>query len=191
MGSLAAGASAVMGTGAVTESSMERGISGRAAADGPGSGYIEIVPTGNAGNGDHVRFDPNSGEMYLWFGNVTNGGSGINVDSTNRFDALFDVKNQDYSGNETHTYWVWIENEHERLTFYENSNPNGTIESAEDAIEMERNQDGVPITTLPVGVTVDLMDSGVTKGDNLESLFDPDDEFILHVEKTNGDPPSA
>lgn len=188
VGSLAAGASAVIGTGAVTESSMERGIRGRIAADGPGSAYVEVDPSSNAGNGDHVRFDSTTGEMFLYFGNVSNGGSGLNPDSTNRFDSIFFLRNQDPSGNNTHTYWLWVEDTHGRLNFYDDSHSNSTIEGISNAVEMPRNNNGIP--SVPVGVSINLIDSGLEKGDDLTSLFDEEDAFTLHMEKTNGNPPA-
>lgn len=187
LGSLAAGASAAMGTGAITESHMERGVQGRVAADGPGSAYVEVDPSNNAGNIEHVRFDSTTGEMYLYFGNIGNGGAGLNPDSLNRFDSIFFLRNQNPSGNSTHTYWLWVENSNPNLTFYRNSAPGQPLEGISNAMEMTRDSNGIP--NIPVGVFVDLRDTGLERGDDLSALFDDDDEFVLHMEKTNGSPP--
>ena len=184
LGSLAAGASAVMGTSAITETSMERGVRGRVAADGPNSAYVAINPL--SVNGEHIEYRTN-GEMRLFFGDLGGGGAGLNPDSNNRFDAIFDVENQNPSGNSVHTYWLWIENPHPRLTFYYDSQPGNPIEGISNAEEMGKGDDD-PVRA-PVGARIDLTDSGLSAGDNLSSLFDGDDEFVIHMEKTNGSPP--
>lgn len=185
MGSLAAGASAVMGTGAITETSMERGVRGRVAADGPNSAYVAISPLGP--NGEHIEYRSN-GEVRLFFGDIGSGGAGLNPDSNNRFDAVFEVENQNPSGNSVHEYWLWIENSTPELTFYLDSQSNNSIEGIGNAESMGKGNDD-PVRA-PVGVHVDLTDSGLGAGDNLQSLFDADDEFVIHMEKTNGSPPA-
>jgi hypothetical protein len=187
LGSIAAGGAAAMGAGAITESHMERGVRGRVAADGPDSAYVEVDPSSNAGNEEHVSFDSTTGEMYLDFGDIGSGGAGLNPDSLNQFDVIFFLRNQNPSGNNTHTYWLWIESPSDRLDFYVDSNPPGTLEGISNAQEMSRNGQGIP--EIPVGVAVDLRDSGLNAGDDLTSLFDEDDQFVLHMEKTNGSPP--
>ena len=184
LGSLAAGASAAMGTGAITETSMERGVRGRVAADGPNSAYVAISPLST--NGEHVEYQSN-GEMRLFFGNIGSGGAGLNPDSNNRFDSIFFVTNQNPSGNSQHEYWLWIENSTPELTFYRNSAPGQPLEGIGNARTMG-NGDDDPVR-IPVGVSVDLTDSGLSAGDDLSSLFDPEDEFVIHMEKTNGSPP--
>jgi hypothetical protein len=184
LGSLAAGASAVVGTGAITETSMERGVRGRVAADGPNSAYVAINPLLN---GEHLEFNQSTGEMRLFFGDLGSGGAGLNPDSNNRFDAIFEVENQNPGGNSVHEFWLWIENSHPRLTFYLDSQPGNSIEGISNAESMGSGNDD-PVRA-PVGVHIDLTDSGLTAGDNLQSLFDPNDEFVIHMEKTNGSPP--
>jgi hypothetical protein len=163
---------------------MERGVRGRVAADGPNSAYVEISP-GNS-NGEHLEFRSN-GEMRLNFGDIGSGGAGLNPDSNNRFDSVFFVENQNPSGNSVHEYWLWIENSTSRLTFYRDSEPNNSLEGIGNAESMG-NGDDDPVRQV-VGVHVDLTDSGLSAGDNLSSLFDADDEFVIHMEKTNGSPP--
>lgn len=188
LGSLAAGGAAAMGTGALTEGDWERGVQGRVAADGPGSAYLEIDPSSNAGNEEHVKFDHSSGEMYLFFGDIGAGGSGVNPDGNNRFDSLFFARNQNPSNNQTHTYWLWVDSPSSKLTFYRNSAPGQSLEGIGNAKEMTRNGQGIP--SIPVGVSLDLTDSGLGAGDDLTSLFDEDDQFVIYMEKTNGSPPA-
>jgi hypothetical protein len=163
---------------------MERGVRGRVAADGPSSAYVAINPL--PVNGEHLEFRSN-GEMRLNFGDLGSGGAGLNPDSNNRFDAVFDVENQNPSGNSVHEYWLWIENSTNRLTFYLDSQPGNSLEGIGNAESMGMGDDD-PVRA-PVGVRVDLTDSGLSAGDDLSSLIDPDDEFVIHMEKTNGSPP--
>ncbi|MFC6953353.1 hypothetical protein [Halorubellus litoreus] len=181
LGSLAAGASAVMGTGAITDSTMERGVKGRVAADGPNSAYIEVRPSSNAGNEEHVRFNPSTGEMQVYFGDIGSGGAGLNPDSRNYFDVVFFVENQNPSGNSSHGYFLWFEDVPSRLNFYVDSqDPDATsLVGKSNARQMDWGGEA----QLPVGVCVDLIDSGLTAGDSLP--WDEDDEFTMHIEKRN------
>lgn len=185
-GSILAGASTVVGTGAITRSSMDRGVQGRVARDS--NAYVAIKPSSNAGNEEHLKYDSSTGEMYLNFGNIGSGGAGLNPDSINQFDVVFTVENQNPSANDTHEYLVWFDSPSPRLNFYVDSQPGNYIESQADAAEHDPD-DASPESgewnPVPVGVEIDLRGSGLVAGDSLSSLFDTDDEFTLHMDKTN------
>jgi hypothetical protein len=185
-GSLLAGASAVVGTGAITRSSMDRGVQGRVANDS--NAYVAINPSSNAGNEEHLSYDSTTGEMFLNFGNIGSGGAGLNPDSINQFDVVFTVENQNPSNNSQHEYVVWFESPSNRLNFYVDSQPMNYIESLADGAHhdpTDSSPEGDEWNPVPVGVEIDLRGSGLNAGDNLNSLFDPDDQFTLHMDKVN------
>jgi len=179
MGSLAAGASAVMGTGAISESTMERGVRGRFANDK--NAYISITPCPN--NGQHVSYDGPTGQMYLDFGN-TGGGNGLNTDSLNWFDGVFRVKNQNPE-RERYQYSVWIENPNKKLMFYDRGKEDTPIQNPGNAVEMktQHGNDGYP-STRGIGVRVDLRDTGPDQK-SISEMFGGYDDFVIHVEKSN------
>jgi len=181
MGSLAAGASAVMGTGAISESTMERGVSGRFANDQ--NAYISIIPCPN--NGEHVSYDSSSGQVYLDFSNTGKyGGNGLNPDSVNWFDGVFRVKNRN-PGKEKFTYSVWVENPNPNLKFYERGMEDSPIQNEGNAVDMSRNHgdDNHPATR-GIGVKINLKDMGPSQ-DSVSDLFNGYDDFVIHVEKRN------
>lgn len=181
MGSLAAGASAVMGTGAISESTMERGVSGRFANDQ--NAYISIEPCPN--NGEHVSYDSSSGQMYLDFGNTGKyGGNGLNPDSVNWFDGVFRVKNRN-PGKDKFTYSVWVDNPNPNLKFYDRGKEGSPIQNKGNAVDMSRSHgnDNYPATR-GIGVKINL--EGMNPNtDSISDLFNGYDDFVIHVEKRN------
>lgn len=185
-GSILAGASTVVGTGAITRSSMDRGVKGRVAHDS--NAYVAINPSSNAGNEEHLKYDSSTGEMYLNFGNIGSGGGGLNPDSINQFDVVFTVENQNPSPNDSHEYVVWFESPSNRLNFYVDSQPMNYIESQADGAHHDPDDsspEGGEWNPVPVGVEIDLRGSGLVAGDDLTALFDEDDQFTLHMTKVN------
>jgi hypothetical protein len=177
-----------MGTGAITDSSMQRGVQGRVANDS--NAYVAINPSSNAGNEEHLSYDSSTGEMYLNFGNIGSGGAGLNPDSINRFDVVFTVENQNPSGNDIHEYLVWFDAPSNRLNFYVDSQQMNYIESQADAAHHDPDDsspDSGEWNPVPVGVEIDLRGSGLTAGDNLNQLpaFNGSNNFTLHMEKIN------
>jgi hypothetical protein len=195
LGSLAAGSATALGTGALTDTAMERGVRGRVAGDQ--NGFVQISPIGSY-NGNHISFDSTTGEMYLDFGNIGSGtGKGLNADSLNRFDKVFNVSVPNHSGNAVHDYAVWVDSPSDRLNFYVDSQQANYIESLQDGkdhavldpVNKDTSSGSGEWNPVPVGIEVDLRDTSprVNKGDDLTQLFDEEDEYVLHVDKFNND----
>jgi len=119
LGSLAAGASAVMGTGAVTSQTASRDLTVSTASDNSGA-YVGLVQLSS--HNSQAFANPSGQELVLDVSNNGNGGTGINVDGHSRFDDLFGIVNQGTqdvwafirligNGAKTHTY------------FYDSQNP--------------------------------------------------------------------
>jgi len=181
LGSLAAGASATVGTGALSESDIDRGVRGRVANDT--GAYVEIRPGGK--NGAVVEND--GGELVLDFDASAGGGSGLNADSVNYFDTVMDVEIKNIDNQKSASdYDLWITDSTGRLSWYKNGNPNLSIEGSGNARSMTSGGN-------PIGVEVDLDDSGLQAGDSLSALFSSDDTFTIHVEVSGGGsaPPST
>jgi hypothetical protein len=179
VGSLVAGSAAAVGTGAVTNSSSERGLKGRVASDK--NGYIALEPnTGGAGHhAQFVEYDDN-GELTLNFDKAGEDGNGLNPDSVMSFRSAFTITNQNNAGNDLQVYKVWIESPNSRLSFFTNG---GSITGEQNAVLIDQDNPNYP-GSVPVGVKIDLRNTNLGPGDDLSSLFDEDDEFIIHVERT-------
>jgi hypothetical protein len=191
-GSLIAGGAAATGTGALSQASVDRGITGRIANDT--NGYVALKK--GFDNGDHVSF--NNGEISLNFGNLGDDGAGLNADSVNYFDSLFRVEiNDDDEGptgefqspdgeptmNEPENYYFWVTKNlgqyNQNIDFYRAGGRNGSIVGASNA--QQPNDDNAGFW---VGVKIDLDDSGLSAG----QTWDIEDAFTIHVSDTD---PSA
>ena len=183
MGSLAAGASAVMGTGALSESTMERGISGRYAGDE--YAYVKAIPCDNSGNGEYLSYN-GSNEMYLDFGDITGGvtngsvseyrGNGVNRDSVNYFDGIFRI--QHGNPDEEFEYFVTVTSTNDRLLFFTSGGDRTPLTSeSEEPLTPREGKFALP-TSRGIGVKIDLRDHT----GSLSDLF-TDDAFTVHVDR--------
>lgn len=185
-GALFAGSSAAIGTGAVTNSKSERGLTGRVADDR--NAYIALKPN-DGGAGHHAQFVQydSKGELTLDFDAVSGDGNGLNPDSVMSFRSAFTIENQNRSGNNEQIYKVWIDSPSSRLNFFTNI---GSITGESNFVVLDQDGDanagpGRTFTdSIPVGVEVDLRDSGLGRGDSINQLFDSDDEFEINLEFT-------
>ena len=92
IGSLAAGSAAAMGTGAFTETSVDRGVQVAVANDA--AAYLGLSDVDHSPNSAYVSQDGSSGELAIEVADSGNGGSGVNLDSHTRIDDLFQIRNQ-------------------------------------------------------------------------------------------------
>jgi hypothetical protein len=179
MGSLAAGASAVMGTGALSESTMERGFGGRFAGDS--AAYVKAIPCDNSGNGNYLNYN-GSGQMYLDFGNISESrGNGLNTDSINYFDGIFRIQhaNPDYDFE----YDLTVTSPNSRLVFF-TSGEGGRDTLGSNNTKQLTYRDGFPLpTSKGIGVKLDLTDLGMSAGDSLSDVFGSD-SFEVHVDRS-------
>ncbi|MFC7227550.1 hypothetical protein N0B31_09060 [Salinirubellus salinus] len=185
-GALFAGSSAAVGTGALSQASVDRGISGRIANDT--NGYVSLKK--GFDNGDHVSFGE-GGELSLNFGNLGADGAGLNADSINYFDSVFRVEiNDDDEGptgeyqsedgeptmNEPENYYFWVTENlgqyNDNIDFYRAGGRQSSIVGPENA--QQPNSDNAGFW---VGVCIDLDDEGFDAGD----AFDIEDAFTVHV----------
>jgi hypothetical protein len=189
LGSLAAGASAVMGTGALSKTQIDRGMSGAIANDS--NAYVKLAPSnGNNNNGAHV--DDSGTEIVLDFtSSGGNGGNGLNANSKNWFDRVFKVTLQDPdstgSGGSSNTvagsdYDIWITKDVKkrasRLYFYQNGAPNNSLVGKNNASTLSSNH------ARSVGVMINLMGLNLSSSDTLETVFGSDPSFRVHIEET-------
>ena len=192
MGSLAAGASAVMGTGALSESTMERGVGGQYAGDQ--SAYVKAIPCDNSGNGNYLSYN-GSNEMYLDFGNIvgeeTNGtaseyrGNGVNRDSVNYFDGIFRI--QHGNPDEDFEYFVTVTSTYDRLLFFTSGQGNRTPLNSGSEVPLTSKEDKFALpTSKGIGVKLDLTDLGMSAGDSLSDVFGSD-SFEVHVDRSRID----
>jgi hypothetical protein len=184
LGSLAAGASAAVGTGALSKTAMDRDLTGTI-ADDTNSAYVQV--SGSNRNGAHV--DTSGTQIALRFdGTNTNGGDGLNSDSINWFDNTFGVRINDIDdGLDPQDYDVWITKNPNmarpgRLHFYNDQARNDSIVGSGNANAFSNS--GVR----PVGVRIDLRDMNLDDGDTLEDdVFglSGEDLFTIHVDSQN------
>ena len=92
MGSLAAGSAAAMGTGAFTETSVDRAVTVQVANDA--AGYLGLSDVDSSPNSQFVSQDGSNGELAIDVDDSGNGGSGVNLNSHTRIDDLFKITNQ-------------------------------------------------------------------------------------------------
>jgi hypothetical protein len=191
MGSLAAGASAVMGTGALSESDLERSMTGRIANDA--NAYVQF--TGGRNNGQHVTYQ--NGMMVLDFGNLgSNVGAGLNDESVNYFDDTFVVHLEDQDqadgggggGQPLEDYWLWITettSANGRIDFYRDGDPTQSIVGSGQAIKLTKPSNNGNLSR-QVGVCIDLTGTTAQPGANLSSIFGSGPHFTVHIEEDDG-----
>jgi len=94
VGSLAAAAVAVTGTGAFTNVTAARNVDVAVADDA--SAYLRLEGTGGA-NSEYVTDDGNGGTLSIDLDSknaTSSGGDGVNPDAVTQIDDLFDIENQ-------------------------------------------------------------------------------------------------
>jgi hypothetical protein len=144
MGSLAAGASAVMGTGAVSQfNSGDRSIEVETVGDA--SAYIALQrpddglsDNGGTRNGNFVEYNGDKMSLEFTSDNPTSarsgnpqqgnslGGDGVNPDSTYYFDGTFEIRNlSNNSGSGVGEIEVWINENINGVTFYTGTSAGG------------------------------------------------------------------
>ncbi|GAB3330109.1 hypothetical protein GCM10027355_36460 [Haloplanus salinarum] len=98
VGSIAAGAAAVTGTGAFTSAEAERSVSMSVANDT--NAYVGLKATNNANANEYVN--SNDGTLEISIGN-NDEGAGINKEAVTEFAELFEVTNQ---GTQQVFWWI-------------------------------------------------------------------------------------
>jgi hypothetical protein len=147
IGSLAAGGTAIFGTGAVSQfQSGDRSIEVETVGDA--SAYIALQRPddglsdgGDTRNGNYVQFVNNKLELDFTSGNPTSsrsgdpqegnslGGDGVNPGSTYWFDGTFEIRNlSNNSGNAVGEVEVWISESIDGVSFYTGSSPGSRTE---------------------------------------------------------------
>jgi hypothetical protein len=199
LGSLAAGASAAMGTGAISSSSFSRDVTGKVVNDT--NGYVQVVE----GSKNKGLVEYNGGEAALAFNEPEDGpdpeGKGMNSDSINYFDGVMNIKlmheqsgtNRNSSTQPNGAYWFWITTPHKRLKFYFDSVRSSSITGKGNARKMKAVSPGNPPENIEywlgrVGVCVDLEDSGLSPGQSLDDLFGGDENFRIHIDDEDPSP---
>jgi hypothetical protein len=183
VGSLAAGASAAMGTGAVSQfESGDRAIEVETVGDA--SAYIALQrpddglsDNGGTRNGNFVEFD--SDKMHLDFtsNNPTSarsgnpqqgnslGGDGVNPDSTYYFDGTFELRNlSNNSGSGVGEIEVWINENINGVTFYTGSSAGGRT-----PFNTNNRESLSPGQPLAVGVKIEQED---LDSDDIDGMFE-------------------
>ncbi|MFB6161156.1 MAG: DUF1102 domain-containing protein [Haloferacaceae archaeon] len=167
LGSLAAGASVAMGTGALSQTNTKQGVQGQVAADA--NAYLAVESLATNGEYAEVR----NGELRLDFDAVANGGDGLNAGSENWFDRVFAVTNNSRTGD-GEPLRVWITDAGRRLEFYE-----GSGKDLDTLTDSNRSDPLSPGDSLAVGVYVDLRDTALTPGESVDSVLP--NEFTVHA----------
>jgi hypothetical protein len=188
LGSLAAGASVVTGTGALTTTEIDRGMTG-VIADDTTSAYVKLAPSnGTNNNGAHV--DASGTEIVLDFtASGGNGGDGLNANSKNWFDRVFkvtlnDPDSKNAAGSSTtidpsqYDFWITkdVKKRASRLDFYRDGVPGSSVVGNSNAIDLGSSY------SRPVGVMINLMGLNLSAGDTLEKVFGADPSFHVHIE---------
>jgi hypothetical protein len=166
-----------MGTGALSQSTLQRGVEGRVAADS--SAYVKVDDTGSV-NGHHVS--TKNGQLVLDFGDLSGQGkgSGLNANSVNYFDGTFRIEVQDNdSTDDPEDYFYWI-TEHfgknGRIDFYYDGAPSRSIVGPNHAFQPSQSNQ----TNTLVGVCIDLSGLNPSSGTTLNSLLGGG-HFKIHV----------
>ena len=188
LGSLAAGGSAAMSTGALTQTQIKRGMTGTI-ADDTSSAYVTLKKS-NGSNNNGAHADTSGTEIELDFtGSGGTGGSGLNANSKNHFDRVFkvvlnDVDSMNSAGNSDtiapSEYDIYISKDVNkrsgRLGFYQNGAPNNSLVGSANSAELSGTY------TRSVGVELDLIGLNLSAGDTLEKVFGTDPSFTVHIE---------
>ena len=91
MGSTAAGASALIGSGAFSRIESHRSVTVQVAEDA--NAYLGLSGTGSPNSDNYVDTD-GDGHLEITITDSGEGGEGVNSDSTTFFDGLFEICNQ-------------------------------------------------------------------------------------------------
>lgn len=180
LGSLAAGASAVTGTGALSKTRIDRGMTGKV-ADDYSSAYVEIGPANGVNtNGQHA--DTSGAEIVLDFGDIDGNGDGLNADSKNWFDRVFKVTLQDEDQNlDPEDYDIWITKDVSkrsgRLDFYQADARNNSLVGESNSSTLNGGY------SRRVGVMINLLGLDLDATNTLEDVFGDDPSFSIHLEE--------
>jgi len=180
LGSLAAGASVTMSTGALSATEANRHMTGTVADDG--SAYVRMY--GTSQHGKHV--DESGTEISLDFGDVGDG-DGLNANATSWFDHVFfvEINSPEGSPSSLSDYEFWIElnvtQNSGDIDFYRGQDRNNSIVGKSNRVGFwsgggDRGS---------VGVMFDLQGTGLSDGDDLENHFGvPSGQnlFTVHVD---------
>ena len=102
LGALATGTAAATGTGALSATEAERSLTVQIADDD--SAYLTFdTDLGTSPDNNYEYASIEEGEMEIAFGSNDAGGDGVNPNSVNYFDDVFQLKNR---GTEPLTVWV-------------------------------------------------------------------------------------
>jgi hypothetical protein len=185
MGSLAAGASAVVGTGALSKTEIDRGMTGTI-ADDSNSAYVTLGESNSINNRAHV--DTSGTEIVLDFGDLGGNGAGLNADSKNWFDRVFRITlndvDVDANGNKVpkEDYQVWITKQvskrGNRLNFYQADARGGTLVGETNSSQLNGGY------SRRVGVMINLLGLNLDSTNDLEDVFGADPSFRIHLERT-------
>jgi len=184
LGSLAAGSAAVMGTGAVSSSEIDRTATGEIVGDA--NAYVRLVPYGE--NSEFARTNGN-GQLTLAFDDGgpnaplnnqgPSTGEGLNADSVTYFDGVFSISAND----DGDPFDVWIEDntQGDVLSFYVSGGLSGKPNYPQPIGRNNKYTLSVAgNTNIVIGVKVDLEDV-----DSPQKVLTGDDDFTIHAEDTN------
>ena len=170
-GSLLAGGAAATGTGALSQGSVDRDLTGTVETDGVDGAYVGLRPGDDfPGNEQAVYAElGENGELMVDF-------EDLNADSVSSFHQVFRISNrsnQDWSK-------VWITTTSPVLDFYFATQTHNSIVGESNARSLDSNADdpSLPPDGFMVGITVDLDNSGLEDGQE----FGGGDKFTIHVE---------
>jgi hypothetical protein len=188
LGALAAGASAAVGTGALSKTEMDRGFTGEI-ADDTNSGYVTLEGA-NGVNHNAAHVDTSETEISLDFGAIDGHGDGLNADSKNWFDRVFKITLNDvdvYSGQgplDPENYDVWITKDVSkragRLGFYQADSRGNSLVGKNNSATLSGSY------SRQVGVMINLLDLNLEAGNTLEDVFGADASFRIHLEENDG-----
>ncbi|WP_323674401.1 DUF1102 domain-containing protein [Halorubellus sp. PRR65] len=172
-GALLSGSAAAIGTGALSESTMDRTATGEIVGDK--YAYLKFRSYGENSKFSSIE----DGQLVLDFAKETSSpgptnGQGLNADSVNYFDGVFRIAAQDNGG----AFDVWIESDNPHLSFYWSSKNSGSTTQG-NAVRLE-NAQGAD-TNVDVGVKIDLEDV-----DNPQEVLTGNDDFTIHADDTSG-----
>lgn len=183
LGALAAGGSAVMGTGAMSSTSAQRNI--EADIVGDNKAFLKVDGSGNAENGWVVEYDSGEVELVLDDPDETSDvpdGQGLNGDAVTTFDDAFRVQNQ--GDEEVELYFT---SPYDRLRFYRNSDPTSSMMGSANSVVLLPTEDAsASEATVNVGIWVDMRGKG--KG---ATPFSGSDDFTIHADDLDDDQSGA
>jgi hypothetical protein len=183
LGSLAAGASAVMGTGALSKTRIDRGMTGGVADDS--NAYVKLAGA-NGKNQNAAHVDDSGTEIVLDFGDIGNG-AGLNANSKNWFDRVFkatlqDVDVESSSGpldSTDYDFWITkdVSKRASRLDFYQADSRNNSIVGSGNSTNLNGGK------ARRVGVMINLLGLNLTSSNTLEDVFGANPSFSIHIEE--------